>query len=312
MTSTLIAVLEPSIVGAAWSCAVIVGVSPEFVSVKVDGVVATPFVNVAVCGLGIVGATPAFGVTRVVALELKTIVLLPVYVVSVLPDWSVAVRVTVNATFAVSVPECCVVTRKPDATKVTLAVAVSGVPPASALIVAVPTVFDRTVPVTCPLAFVGPPIGGWTKVSLPPRELESVTVTVRFAATFCQASRRVTVMVEVSMPFASTAVGAAAMLEVVALVAPVATLTLAPVQPMVVEVSVYVVAEPVPVVSWAQIVTGPSFLNSFTDGVPTPAAKATVVLEPKAMSVADASVTFGVVLSGALFAPLKTRVCVPV
>ncbi len=110
------------------------------------------------------------------------------------------------------------------ATNVTAAVDVTfTVPFTTALIVDVPAVIDRTVPVICPLASVVPL--GCVIVSVAPRLDDRVTVAPGTGLLFV--SRTVTVMVLVVVPSATTLVGLAATVEVVAEGAPAVNVMLA-------------------------------------------------------------------------------------
>ena len=115
----------------------------------------------------------------------------------------------------------------PDGTpgvKATVAVSVTlMVAFTTALIVDVPTIVDRTVPVIWPLLFVVPL--GCTIVSVAPREELSVTVAPGTGLLF--ASRTVTVIVEVVVPSATTLVGNESTMEVDALTGPAVNVTLA-------------------------------------------------------------------------------------
>ncbi len=93
----------------------------------------------------------------------------------------------------------------------------------TALIVDVPIVVDPTVPVICPLAFVVPE--GWVMVSVAPRE--ELKVTVAPGTGLLLLSLTVTVIVETVTPSATTLVGEAATLEVVADGAPAVNVMLA-------------------------------------------------------------------------------------
>jgi hypothetical protein len=66
-----------------------------------------------------------------------------------------------------------------------------------------PTVFERIVPVTVPVASVG--AEGWDITSTPPRSEVSVTVFPETGMLF--ASRRTTVIVLMDVPFAGTLAG---------------------------------------------------------------------------------------------------------
>jgi hypothetical protein len=92
-----------------------------------------------------------------------------------------------------------------------------------AVSVPVPAVVDRTVPVVCPLTLVT--AAGWTRVSIAPRDEASVTVLP--ATGLLLPSRRVIVIVDVATPFATTVVGLATTLDVVADTPPVANVTTA-------------------------------------------------------------------------------------
>ncbi len=110
------------------------------------------------------------------------------------------------------------------AVNVTVAVEVTfTLPFTTALIVAVPIVVDLTEPVICPLAFVVPE--GCTIVSVAPRE--ELNVTMAPGTGLLLLSRTVTVMVEVVVPSATTLVGEAATVEVVAEGAPAVNVILA-------------------------------------------------------------------------------------
>jgi hypothetical protein len=90
-----------------------------------------------------------------------------------------------------------------------------------AVSVLVPTVAERTVPVVWPLALVT--AAGCTMVSVAPREDASVTVLP--ATGMLLASRRVTVIVDVVVPSATTVVGLAVTVDVVADTAPAVHVT---------------------------------------------------------------------------------------
>ncbi len=108
--------------------------------------------------------------------------------------------------------------------KVTVAVDVTLIVPfTTALIVEVPIVVDLTVPVICPLAFVVPE--GCTIVSVAPRLDDKVAVAPGTGLLLL--SRTVTVIVDVVVPSATTLVGLAATVEVVADGAPAVNVMLA-------------------------------------------------------------------------------------
>jgi hypothetical protein len=119
-----------------------------------------------------------------------------------------------------------------------------------AVSVLVPAVVDRTVPVVCPLASVG--AAGWTRVSVAPRD--DVRLTVLSLTGLLLASRKVIVIVDVVVPSATTDVGLATTVDVVADTAPAPHVTL--------EVGGCVASLVLPVVpatvSVAVIVIGPS------------------------------------------------------
>jgi hypothetical protein len=90
-----------------------------------------------------------------------------------------------------------------------------------AVIVAVPAVVERTVPVVWPFASVA--ATGCTIVSAAPRE--EVSVTVLPLTGLLLVSRNVTVIVDVATPSATTVVGLAVTVEVVADTAPAVNVT---------------------------------------------------------------------------------------
>jgi hypothetical protein len=92
-----------------------------------------------------------------------------------------------------------------------------------AVIVLVPAIVDRTVPVVWPLASVT--TAGWVKVSTTPRD--EVRVTVLPATGLLFASRKVTVIVELTRPSAVTLAGLAVTLEAVAETMPAVKVTAA-------------------------------------------------------------------------------------
>ncbi len=141
---------------------------------------------------------------------------------------TVTVIVLVNIPFATTLVGAAttveLVALTAPAVNVTVAVEVTfTLPFTTALIVAVPIVVDLTVPVICPLAFVVPE--GCTIVSVTPREELNVAVAPGTGLLF--ASRTVTVIVETATPSATTLVGFATTVDVVADGAPAVNVMLA-------------------------------------------------------------------------------------
>jgi len=110
------------------------------------------------------------------------------------------------------------------AVNVIVAVWVIVTPPATAVMTAVPEVNEVTVAINCPDAFVVPLAGVKVSMVLPREELN---VTLAPLTKLLFASRTVTVMVLVAAPFATTLVGLAATLDVVAEGGPATKVTVA-------------------------------------------------------------------------------------
>jgi hypothetical protein len=196
---------------------------PETVPARTPNVMIPPLVNTWTPGVP-VSASAVEIVPRVVL----TVIRVPSD--TVFPFVSVITELVTTEILAPSAtiePGFAIMVNVPDGTpgvKVTLAVLVTfTLPFTTALIVDVPVVVDLTVPVICPLLFVVPE--GWVMVSVAPRLEDNVAVAPGTGLLF--ASLTVTVMVDSATPSATTLVGLAATVDVVADGAPAVNVTLA-------------------------------------------------------------------------------------
>ncbi len=188
---------------------------PETIPARTPNVITPPLVNTWTPGIPASAST-----VEIVPRVVLTVIRVPSD--TVFPFASVITELVTTEILAPSAtiePGFAVKVNVPDGTpgvKVTVAVSVTLIVPfTTALIVDVPTIVDRTVPVICPLAFVVPE--GCTIVSVAPRLDDKVTDAPGTGLLF--ASRTVTVIVEI-VPSATTLAGEASTIEVEALTGP--------------------------------------------------------------------------------------------
>jgi hypothetical protein len=255
---------------------------------------------------------------------------LPSRSVTVIVDTATPSAVTV-AGLAVTVD---VVADTAPAVKVTAAVWVIVIVSVTsvAVIVLVPALVDRTVPVVCPFASVT--AAGWVSVSAAPREDVRLTVLPLTGLLF--ASRSVIVMVDVATPSAATAPGLAVTVDALAETAPAvnvtdavcATVTVSVVSVAVIVLVPAVVERTVPVVcpaafvtaaGWTTVSIAPREEASVTvlplTGLPLPSRKVTVIVEiavPSAVTVVGLAVTVDTVGDTAPTVNVTAAVCVTV